>query len=213
MRRVLIAAALLALGSFLGLAADAFRADVATTGTVVLWFLGENVTADVRSHMAFSGSLLLGSTSTAFSASGRASGSGVGNPGTLAVDATIAFAAVGTTDSGTACSIEGGIVVTAIDSDGATSTSGKGRGRFFLLITTSAGRWIVEGDAEGVASGGFVVPEDPHSMQLEGSAVFTLSGDLLPWSPPADAASPEWPAALLDELERLSTIPEAAPAD
>jgi hypothetical protein len=123
----------------------------------------------------------------------------------------IVFTAEGKTESGTPLTIQGGISVDGLEVATTTSTSGQGHGRFYFLITMVGGRWTVEGDATGSASGSFVVPDDPVSMQLAGAGTFTLSGEVLPWSPSAGAVYPEWPAKLLAELERQSVSAEDAP--
>jgi hypothetical protein len=210
MRKALTVALLLALGSLCGLAADTFRAAADAAGTVVLWFLGQEVTADVRADVTLSGTLLLDGVAMPFAATGRATGAGAGNLNTLAVEAMIAFTAEGKTESGTPLTIQGGISVDGLDA-ATTSTSGQGHGRFYFLITMSSGRWTVEGDATGGASGNFVVPDDPVSMQMTGTGTFTLSGEVRPWSPPASTVYPEWPAKLLAELERQSASTEDAP--
>jgi hypothetical protein len=211
MKRTLIAALLLAFGSFCSLAADAFRADADATGTVVLWFLGQDVTADVLADVTLSGTLLLDGVATPFTVSGHATGSGTGNLNTLAVDAMIVFTAEGKTESGTALTIQGGISVDGLDAATTSSTSVQGRGRFYFLITTTGGRWTAEGDAAGSASGSFVVPNDPLSMQMAGAGAFALSGEIRRWSPSAGAVYPEWPAKLLAEIERQSASGEDAP--
>jgi len=142
MRKALTVALLMALGSFCGLAADTFRAAADAAGTVVLWFLGQEVTADVRADVTLSGTLLLDGVAMPFAATGRATGSGAGNLNTLAVEAMIVFTAEGKTQSGTPLTIQGGISVDGLDA-ATTSTSGQGHGRFYFLITTAAGRWTV----------------------------------------------------------------------
>ena len=211
MRKALTVILFLALGSFCGLAADTFRAAADAAGTVVLWFLGQEVTADVRADVTLSGTLLLDGVATPFTVSGRATGSGAGNLNTLAADAMIVFTAEGKTESGTPLAIQGGISVDGLDAATTTSTSGQGHGRFYFLITMAGGRWTVEGDATGTVSGSFVVPDDPVSMQMTGAGTFTLSGEVRPWSPSAGAVYPEWPAKLLAELERQSASTEDAP--
>jgi hypothetical protein len=209
MRKLVLAAVALVLGSLSGLAADSFRADATATGTVVLWFAGQEVTAHVRASVAVSGTLVLGDMSTPFSLTGRASGSGDGNTNTLAVDGWIALRGEGETESGVPLSIQGGISIDALG-EGTTSTAGQGSGHFYLIITAPDSRWIVEGDAVGSASGAFVVPDDPYSMQMQGSGVFTLSGEPREWSPVGDTALPDWPAELLEELEQQAADDSAS---
>jgi hypothetical protein len=211
MRRALVATLLLAIGSCYALAVETFHADADAVGTVVLWFLGQDVTADVTAHVTLSGTLLLDGVATPFTVSGRATGAGAGNLTTLAVDAIIAFTAKGETESGIPLTLQGGISVDDLDAAATTSTSGQGHGRFYFLIATADGRWMAEGDATGGASGNFVVPDDPLSMQMTGAGTFTLSGEVQSWSPSAGTVYPEWPAELLAELERLSASSEDAP--
>lgn len=192
-------------------AVDSFQATAEATGTVVLWFLGQAVTADVRADITISGVLAVGGVSTPFSMKVGAIGSGTGNMNTLAVDAWVAIDGQGKTEAGAAFGIRGGISVDALD-PATTSTGGQGGGHFYFLITTPDGRWVVEGDAVGNATGSFVVPDDPSSMQMTGAGSFALSGEPRPWSSADHAALPEWPAKLLAELEREAALVENEPA-
>jgi hypothetical protein len=184
-----------------GTSADSFRADAEGTGTAVLHFLGQEVTADVRARITLSGTLVIAGSPTSFSAVVDADGSGSGNLDTLAIDAWVAVTGRGETESGMSVTIQGGISVDALD-PATTSSSGRGSGHFYLLIATPDGRWAVEGDAVGTASGEFVVPDDPSTMQLSGIGSFALSGEPRPWDPAESGALPDWPASLLEELER-----------
>ncbi len=211
MRNTVVVALLAAICSTCGLAAtgaaaagtgaDSFHADAEATGTVVLSFLGQEVTADVRADVTLSGTLVVGGVATPFSVTAKATGSGTGNLNSLTVDAWVAFDGQGTTESGLPLTITGGMSVDALD-PATTSTSGQGRGHFYFLIAAPDGRWIVEGDAVGGASGSFVVPDDPLTMQMTGSGSFALSGEPRPWTPAGNVAFPDWPARLLAELER-----------
>ena len=203
MKEVLLAAALVLIGSAGCFAADSFQAEATATGTVVLWFQGQEATANVRADVTVSGVLILGGISTPFSVTARATGSGKGNTNTLDVDAWVALSGQGKTASGSSISVQGGISVNALDST-TTSAGGKGTGRFYLVITTDSGQWAVEGDATGSASGSFVVPDDPYSMQMTGTGAFTLVGEPHAWSSSGTAAHPDWPTLLLAELERLA---------
>jgi hypothetical protein len=106
--------------------------------------------------------------------------------------------------------LEGGISVDVLD-PATSSSSGQGTGRFFLLITTPDGRWMVEGEAIGSATGAFVVPADPNTMELDGAGSFSLSGTPQPWMPTPGTALPDWPAKLLAELARQAALAAAAP--
>lgn len=189
-------------------APDTFTAEAAGTGKAVLWFFGQEVTADVRATVALSGTLVVNGATILFAAQTLAVGSGKGNMDTLAVDAWVAVRGEGKTESGAPVILEGGISVDALDA-ATSSTSGQGTGRFFLLITTSGERWIVEGEAVGSATGAFVVPADPKTMELDGAGSFSLSGKPQPWTPAPGTALPDWPATLLAELARQAALAAA----
>lgn len=190
---------------FAATAVDRFTAEAEGSGRAVLWFLGQEVTADVRATVTVSGVLSVGSTAIAFTAQAAAVGSGTGNTNTLAVDAWVAVRGEGKTEAGVPVTLEGGISVDALDS-ATTSSGGQGMGHFYLLVSTPDGRWIAEGDAVGSATGSFVVPKDPLTMELEGTGSFTLSGTARVWTPPSGALFPEWPAELLAELARQAAL-------
>lgn len=186
-------------------APDMFTAEAEGSGKAVLWFFGQEVTADVRATVALSGTLLVNGATISFAAQTLAVGSGRGNMNTLAVDAWVALRGEGKTESGAPVTVAGGISVDALD-PATSSTSGQGSGRFFLLITTPDGRWIVEGEAVGGATGAFVVPTDPKTMELDGTGSFSLSGKPQPWTPAPGTALPDWPATLLAELARQAAL-------
>jgi hypothetical protein len=221
MRNSLVVALIVAACSACGLAAsgaaaagtgaDSFYADAGATGTVVLWFLGQEVTADVRADVTISGTLLVNGVATSFSVTANAAGSGTGNLNSLTVDAWVIFDGQGKTESELPLTITGGMSVDALD-PATTSTSGQGRGHFYFLIAAPDGRWIVEGDAVGGASGSFVVPDDPLTMQMTGFGSFTLSGEPRAWTPAENVAFPDWPTRLLAELERQLAAAEDKPA-
>lgn len=216
MTKRLLAAVILALSSFHmyalgGTVADAFAAEAEGTGKAILWFLGQEVTADVRAEITLAGTLVIAGTTLPFVVEAVAVGSGSGNMNTLAVDAWVAVRGEGRTEAGSLVAVEGGISVDALD-PATSSTSGRGSGRFYLLITTPDGRWIVEGEAVGSATGSFVVPQDPNTMELEGAGSFTLSGELRPWTPGQATSLPDWPTKLLAELARQAALAASQPA-
>lgn len=203
MHRVPAVLVLLCAVATAAVANDSFQALGTADGSAVLWFAGDNVTASIDATVLAEGVLTLAGVDRAFSASGRAIGSGGGNLSTLAVNAWAAFTADGTTADGVRVTLRGGISVDGLDAAATGSTGGKGWGRFYLVITVGTEVWICEGEAIGEAGGGFVVPDDPHTMQLAGSGSFTLAGDLSPWAPPAEGADPDWPDDLLTQLNAL----------
>ena len=210
MRNALLCLFLAATVAAPGFAAASFTADADATGVVVLWFAGQEVTAEVRAQFTLSGTLVLEGVGTAFSVTARASGPGSGNLDTLAVEAWVAVDGAGMTDAGDAVTLRGGIAITSLDAASTTSTSGRGSGAFYFLLTTTAGTWAIEGEAVGEASGSFVVPDDPHSMQLSGAGSFVLAGEPRVWATSENAPFPQWPGALLAALERQAAEQESA---
>ncbi len=215
MTKRLLAGLVLTICSIYGVAAaaapDEFIAEAEGTGKAVLWFFGQEVTADVRARVALSGTLRVNGATMSFAAEALAVGSGSGNTNTLAVDAWVAVRGEGKTESGAPITLEGGISVDAL-APATASTSGQGTGRFLLLITTPDGRWIVEGEAAGSATGAFAVPADPNTMELDGAGSFSLSGKPQPWAPaPGTALPADWPAKLLAELVRQAALTAGGP--
>jgi len=185
--------------------ADTFVAEAEGTGNAVLSFFGQEVTADVRASVTLSGILTVGGVGISFAAATTAVGSGIGNMDTLAVDAWVAVRGQGKTESGAVVTLEGGISVDSLD-PATSSTGGEGTGHFYLLIATPDGNWIVEGEAAGNATGAFVVPDDPNTMEVEGTGSFSLSGVPHAWNPSQATTLPDWPAKLLAELVRQAAL-------
>ncbi|MBU1049785.1 hypothetical protein KKG90_07165 [Candidatus Bipolaricaulota bacterium] len=213
---------------------DSMDAQGTASGNVVLYFSGTRATGSFDSTFALSGQLTIDDAIVAFSAAGWARGAGSGDTVTLDLDAQATFAATGSTEAGERISVQGGLTLSGLTA-GASGSSGSGMGEFYATIFIAERVYRVRGDAEGSASGGFVVPKDPYSMELAGDGLFHLSGELtLIVSPEAaddastdsSATSPEevshqqavdsvlddlpwdtatWPEALLAELLEILT--------
>lgn len=167
--------------------ADSMDAQGTASGTVVLYFSGTSATGTFDSSFVLTGSLILDDVAVGFSASGWARGSGDGDTVTLDIDAQATFAATGSTETGERISIQGGLTLAGL-SAGASGSSGSGVGDFFATVFIGDRVYRVQGDAEGSASGGFVIPEDPYSMELAGEGTFDLSGEMTLVSPAAASA-------------------------
>jgi hypothetical protein len=208
--------------------ADSMSGQGVASGNVVLWFSGTRATATFDGTFSLTGQLILGESSVPFSASGWASGAGEGDTATLDVEAWATFAASGSTQSGLNIAVQGGMTLSELAADSGGS-SGSATGKFFATVFIDGQRYYVQGEAAGSASGAFVVPADPLSMELAGEGVFDLSGDLalvtardggetagdaspdepfssettvlelLPWDPAT------WPEALLTQLLDILT--------
>lgn len=219
--RVLLAIAVLCCTTAV---ADSMDARGTASGTLVLYFSGTSATGTFDSSFVLTGTLTLNEVTVGFSASGWARGSGGGDTVTLDIDAQATFAATGSTETGERISVQGGLTLAGL-SAGASGSSGSGIGDFFATVFIGDRIYRVQGDAEGSASGGFVIPEDPYSMELAGEGAFDLSGDMTlvsPATPPDAEASADdenaqeqanaslvkvlpwdtsaWPEALLAEL-------------
>ena len=167
--------------------ADSMDAQGMASGNAVLYFSGTNATGSFMSTFNLTGHLNLDDRVIAFSASGWARGAAGGDTATLDIDAQATFAAAGSTETGEPISIQGGLTLTGLTADEAGS-SGSGIGVFIATIFLGDSIYRVQGDAEGSASGVFVLPEDPYSMELAGDGIFDLSGELTPVSLAADLA-------------------------
>ena len=177
MKRVLGVALLLAVAGWAAVWANgSIEAEGEATGDAVLWFLGNDITAEFSGTVSFTGSLLMDDRSIEFSAGGTASGSGSGDMVTLAVEAWIFFVGTGTTSDDEPLTLRGGLTINSIAADLTGTSVGTATGSFHATALTPTLNLRVSGEAEGAASGAFVAPDDPTTMQVQGTAVFTLHG-------------------------------------
>ncbi|MFC2107838.1 hypothetical protein ACFLS5_00060 [Candidatus Bipolaricaulota bacterium] len=186
-----------------------FHADGMSAGKTVLWFYGNQVETTFDGTMELSGTLQIRDNQLSFSVAGTGYGAGVGDTGTLAATLWILFQTGGTLESGEFISLRGGIHVLGEEADLNTLSLGAGTGTFFLIADLPEESLWISGTLTTTASGSFVPPDDPLTMQIEGIATFAFEGELLEASDvlieqlPWDSAS--WPLETHEALLALLT--------
>ena len=234
MKRLGIGGAVAMLFALTAFAQSAIDAEGVATGKTVLWFYGTELTVLIESDFEVNGSLVIDGRIVPFTASGTAFGEGSGDSAALTLDVWLIMEAVGTTEGGEPILIRGGMAGSSVDANISGGALGSAVGPFFLVVTFGADSYRAQGTAEGSAAGSFVVPDDPLTMQVEGTGTYILVGDLVSDVLPAEAdAGPSvhatylpwsaetWPPdlfatllALLDGVPCESTgAPEGEPAD
>ncbi len=193
------------------LAQTSFTGSGDFSGTAVLWFAGTDVTAKFTGQLSLSGSVTLDGQTFRFTAKGVTRGSGEGDSSTMEGVAWGVFTLTGRTETGEEIEIRGGVTGDAgsftFSSD---TTAGAGSAEFFALIIVGDEKIEAAGRVDGEASGGFVPPDDPYTMQIEGTGTMNFhtssavpAGDpttvekRLPWK------LSTWPADLRAELLSL----------
>jgi hypothetical protein len=179
-------------------------------GKTVLWFAGTHVTALIESGFTVDGSLDIEGEIVDFTAAGTATGEGEGDSAALTLDVWLLFDAAGETTDGIPISLRGGMAGSSKDTDLASSAFGSATGPFFFVVSLGPDTYWALGTAEGSATGAFVVPDDPLTMQMEGVGNYALLGELTPHpSTPDDSSDMEaglpwdpasWPAELYEDL-------------
>jgi len=221
MRQVALGILVVLLSAWVVAAESHIDATGEADGKTVLWFTGAQVTVQVESAFAVAGSLDLEGDRVAFTAAGTAWGEGAGDSATLQLDLWLLFDAAGETERGVPIRLRGGMAGSSRDTDPAVGEIGSASGPFFLLVLHGTETYRALGTANGSASGAFVVPDDPLTMQMEGIASYTLRGDLVLQEPPPDPASDlgfpwdsaSWPPGLFDELLDLLHGGSPKPSD
>jgi hypothetical protein len=190
--------------------ADSLTGQGIATGNAVLWFSGTNATGTFDGTFALTGHLVIADEVIAFTASGWARGSGSGNTSTMDIDAWATFAASGLTVNGEEIVVQGGLTLSGL-SAGASDSSSSGTGDFVATIFYGGQIYTAQGSAAGFASGSFVIPADPLSMELAGEGVFELSGELA--LDPLEGELPVDPTIAASAVEALPWAPEGWPED
>jgi hypothetical protein len=139
------------------------------SGRAVLSFLGTSVTAPFTGKIFLSGTLTNCGETIPFTASGTIDGTAAGDSETLVGTAWATLTAHGTLQTGEAIDIRGGFTIDSNDLSSISETAGSGTGSLYLVIRTRGTTLKLTGQVEGSASGGFVAPEDPHTMEVAGS--------------------------------------------
>jgi len=202
--------------------AHAFEAAGEASGSLVLSFSATDVSATFSGSVSLSGVFLLRDKPIEFAAEGVLNGDGRVGLMSGEIAGWIVISAEGETNAGEVLSVHGGLIVTSGTGAGSGNALGSGSGRFDLRLSTPSFDIRARGDAEGAASGRFVIPADSLRMQLEGEAAFTLLGSIrADQEPSASAASPgdpligeedplaidTWPEHLAKELRRALCAP------
>lgn len=165
--------------AFAGPSTSPTQANLAGSGnfsaSAVLWFSGTNVTAQVSGTMSLNGSLSIGDNKRSLKARGTLTGGASGDSNTMIGGGWATFTARGTLDSGEAITLRGAINLSADDVDLSSDTAGSGTGSLYIVLMLPDQTLRMRGEATGTAGGGFVTPDDPHTMQVEGSGSFTFT--------------------------------------
>ncbi len=139
------------------------------SGRAVLSFLGTSVTVTFTGKISLSGTLTDCGKAIPFTASGTIGGTAAGDSETLAGVAWATLTAHGALQTGGAIDIRGGFTIDSNDLSSISGTAGAGTGNCYLVIRTRGTMLKLTGQIEGSASGSFVTPEDPHTMEVAGS--------------------------------------------
>ena len=219
MRKVVIATLFILLLSLPVLSQGTINAEGSSTATTVLWFYETEVTIEFSGDLMLAGSIELNGEIVSFSAAGESFGSGISDTKTLGTTAWTFAKASGTTEGGIPIFIRGGTTAVSSETDLTTLSLGSGTGLFFFVFELPDRLVYVRGDAEGTGTGTFVPPEDPSTMQLEGTGTFVFQGEVLAEEVAAQLDLEEalllqlpwdlstWPAELLAQLVELILNP------
>lgn len=196
-------------------AADTLEGQGTAAGNAVLWFSGTRATGTFDGIFSLVGQLILDDNILPFSADGWARGAGSGDTATMDIEAWATFAAQGSTEAGEEIIVQGGLTLSGLTA-GASESSGSGTGDFVATIFIGDRQYTAQGNAEGSASGDFVIPADPLSMELAGEGVFTLTGDV--WLDETQGAemsisNEEGSTLTTAILEQLPWDPDTLPED
>lgn len=208
MKRLSIASVIVMLFAFTSLTQSSIDAEGVATGKTVLRFYGTQVAALIESDVSIDGSLEIEGRSVPFTALGTAFGEGIGDSASMTLDVWIIIEATGVTDDGEPISIRGGMAGSSEDTDLSSGAVGLAAGPFFFVVTLGTDSYRALGTAEGSATGVFVVPDEPLTMQMEGISTYALVGDLA-----TDAPLPDGESAQCDYLEQIPWDPASWPAE
>lgn len=162
-----------------GIASAEPRANMSGGGdfsaSAVLWFSGTNVTAQVSGNVTLKGELTIDGTKAAFRARGPLVGAASGDSDTMTGSGWTTFNARGTLDTGEAITLHGAIDLSTDDVDLSSQTAGSGTGSLYIVLSLPDQVVRLRGTATGTAGGGFVTPDDPQTMQVDGAGSFTFA--------------------------------------
>jgi len=189
------------------------------SASAVLWFSGTDVTAQISGVISLMGDLMIGDTKTAIHAEGTLDGKASGNSNTLIGSGWATFSARGTLASGDASGeaimLHGAIKISADDVELSADTAGSGTGSLYIVLTLLDQTLRLRGTVMGTAGGGFGIPDDPQTMQLDATGSFafvvaTPTADVENGSDLEDPASDdfswntaEWPQEISDQFTKM----------
>ena len=164
--------------------------------SAVLWFSGTDVTAQLSGDLALCGDLTIGKTKVAFQVKGTLQGAARGDSNTMIGSGWATFIARGMADSGgaegEAISLHGAIDLTTNDVDLSSDTGGSATGSLYIVLTLPDQTLHLRGTATGTASGAFVRPDDPQTMQLDGEGSFSFVVVTQGASSESDPSEEDW---------------------
>ena len=185
------------------------------SASAVLWFSGTDVTAQVTGSVVIKGDLVLGSETTPFQAKGPLKGAASGDSNTMIGSGWATFIARGKLATGEEITMRGAIDLSTDDIDLSSDTAGSGTGSLYVVLSLPDQTLRLRGTTTGTAGGGFVTPDDPNTMQLDGSGSFTFTiatkdasskeqpkkedsqASVLSWD------TQQWPAELLEQFVKM----------
>lgn len=151
-------------------------------GRAVLVFSGTHVAATLIGDLTLSGTITRNGETIPFTASGTLDGSAIGDTNTLSGTAWVTFRISGMLQTGEAIDIRGGLSIDGDDISFAGGAAGEGTGPLYLEIRLAGTMIKLTGRVEAAGSGGFVAPDDPHTMEISGSGtmIFTAASPAFP---------------------------------
>ena len=162
---------------------------------------------------------MIGDTKTSLHAEGTLDGKTSGDSNTLIGSGWATFSARGTLASGDASGeaimLHGAIKISADDVELSADAAGSGTGSLYIVLTLPDQTLRLRGTVTGTAGGGFGIPDDPQTMQLDATGWFafvvaTPAADVENASDPEDSASDdfswdtaEWPQEIRDQFTTM----------
>ena len=169
MRKSLVVLLVVLIAGISVLGQTRFSATGDLSGTAILWFVGTSVTAQFHGDLTLSGNLSIRDETISFTTHGKINGSGKGDTVALSFVAWATFVTHGALENEEAIEIRGGLSVGSEDTTLSSDTAGAGAGSFYLVILLGEARIKVKGTVNGSVGGRFVPPDDPYTMQFDGS--------------------------------------------
>jgi hypothetical protein len=180
-------------------------------GGTVLYFNGPLTTAVLTATLALEGRL--GDVqSQSFQVLGKLDAVGEAELSTLKGNLWGTLSALGTTADGRALELRGGLFVGSEDAKIDLAGTNTFSGRFYLSIRLGDVPYEATGTFQGSAVGVYVVPDDPMTMQLDGTAELALSGEAVQVAVAADGVPSvgplpwdlsTWPEEVAERLTAL----------